>query len=82
MLAADLVREVVDAVNADNPSFAWQTYDGDGDGVVDNFTVIHAGMGQESGGGLARRLRHLVSCVGDRLPHRQAGLRQGLGRLP
>jgi immune inhibitor A len=50
--APDLVREVVDAVNADNPSFAWQNYDGDGDGVVDNFTVIHAGMGQEAGGGL------------------------------
>ena len=49
--AADLVREVVDAVNVDNPSFAWQTYDGDGDGFVDNFTVIHAGMGQEAGGG-------------------------------
>ena len=26
-------------------------YDGNGDGVVDNFTVIHAGMGQEAGGG-------------------------------
>ncbi len=51
VLAGDLVREVVDAVNADNPSFAWQTYDGDGDGIVDNFTVIHAGMGQEAGGG-------------------------------
>jgi len=51
VLAADLVREVVDAVNADNPSFAWQNYDGDGDGVVDNFTVLHAGMGQEAGGG-------------------------------
>jgi immune inhibitor A len=51
VLAGDLVREVVDAVNADNPAFAWQVYDGDGDGVVDNFTVIHAGAGQESGGG-------------------------------
>jgi immune inhibitor A len=50
--AADLVREVVDGVNADNASFAWQDYDGDANGVVDNFTVIHAGMGQESGGGL------------------------------
>ena len=49
--AADLVREVVDAINADDPSFPWQKYDGDGDGVVDNFTVIHAGMGQEAGGG-------------------------------
>ena len=51
VLAADLVREVVDGINADNPSFAWQDYDGDGDGFVDNFTVIHAGMGQEAGGG-------------------------------
>lgn len=51
VLAGDLVREVVDAVNADNPSFAWQNYDGNADGVVDNFTVIHAGMGQEAGGG-------------------------------
>ena len=50
--AADLVREVVDAVNADDASFAWQDYDGDGNGVVDNFTVIHAGAGQESGGGV------------------------------
>jgi immune inhibitor A len=49
--AADLVREVVNAVNADDPNFPWQDYDGDGDGVVDNFTVIHAGMGQEAGGG-------------------------------
>lgn len=49
--ADNLVREVVDAVNADNPNFVWQDYDGDGDGFVDNFTVIHAGVGQESGGG-------------------------------
>jgi immune inhibitor A len=49
--AADLVREVIDAVNADNASFAWQDYDGDANGIVDNFTVIHAGMGQEAGGG-------------------------------
>ena len=49
--AGELVREAVDAVNADDPSFPWQTYDGDGDGIVDNFTVIHAGMGEEAGGG-------------------------------
>jgi immune inhibitor A len=49
--AADLVREVVDAINADDPNFPWQKYDGDGDGVVDNFTIIHAGVGQEAGGG-------------------------------
>jgi immune inhibitor A len=51
VLAGDLVREVVDAINVDDPAFAWQTYDGDGDGFVDNFTVLHAGMGQEAGGG-------------------------------
>lgn len=49
--AHELVKEVVDLVNADDPSFPWQNFDGDGDGIVDNFTVIHAGMGQESGGG-------------------------------
>jgi immune inhibitor A len=49
--AADLVHEVVDAINADDPNFPWQQYDGDGNGIVDNFTVIHAGMGQEAGGG-------------------------------
>ena len=49
--AHDLVREVIDAVNADDASFAWQDFDGDANGVVDNFTVIHAGMGQEGGGG-------------------------------
>ena len=50
-LAQDLVKEVVDQVKTDNPDFAWQDFDGDGDGIVDNFTVIHAGMGQEAGGG-------------------------------
>ena len=49
--AQDLVREVVDLVKVDNPNFVWQDFDGDGDGIVDNFTVIHAGMGEEGGGG-------------------------------
>ena len=49
--AQDLVKEVVDAVKADNPAFSWQKFDGNADGIVDNFTVIHAGMGQEAGGG-------------------------------
>lgn len=49
--AHDLVREVIDQVNAIDPDFPWQDYDGDADGEVDNFTVIHAGMGQEGGGG-------------------------------
>jgi immune inhibitor A len=49
--AGDLVAEVVNGINADNPTFDWETYDGDDDGIVDNFTVIHAGAGQEAGGG-------------------------------
>jgi immune inhibitor A len=49
--AEDLVQEVVDGINTDDPNFPWQSYDGNGDGVVDNFTVIHAGQGQEAGGG-------------------------------
>ncbi len=50
--ARDLVAETVDLINADDPNFPWQDFDGDGDGVVDNYTVVHAGMGQEAGGGL------------------------------
>jgi immune inhibitor A len=46
-----LVAEAVDQVNFDDPDFAWQDFDSDGDGHVDNFTVIHAGIGQEGGGG-------------------------------
>ena len=49
--ARDLVMEVVDLINADDPEFPWQDFDADGDGKVDNFTIIHAGMGQEAGGG-------------------------------
>ena len=50
--AQDLVKEVIGLVNTDNPDFNWQGYDADGDGIVDNFTVIHAGEGQEGGGGV------------------------------
>jgi len=48
----ELTREVVDLINADDPDFPWQEFDADGDGIVDNFTAIHGGMGQEAGGGL------------------------------
>ncbi len=82
VLAGDLVREVVDAVNVDDPNFAWQNYDGDGDGVVDNFTVIHAGTGQEVGRRPTRRLRYLVTCFCDRLPRRKIGLHHGFNGLP
>ena len=79
--AADLVREAVDAINADDPSFNWQQYDGNGDGVVDNFTVIHAGMGQEGGRRPAGRIRHLVARVRARSAERLSGQRQGFTRL-
>jgi immune inhibitor A len=49
--AQELVAEAVELLKADDPTFPWQNFDGDGDGIVDNFTVIHAGIGQESGGG-------------------------------
>lgn len=49
--AHELVVEVVEAVKVDDPNFPWQTFDGNSDGIVDNFTVIHAGAGQEGGGG-------------------------------
>lgn len=46
-----LVRDVVGLVNADDPAFPWQEFDANADGRVDNFTIIHAGMGEEAGGG-------------------------------
>jgi immune inhibitor A len=49
--AGDLVKEIIDLIMAGDPDFAWQDFDGDGDGLVDSFTVVHAGMGQEAGGG-------------------------------
>ncbi len=47
--AQELVQEVVDKLKA--RYIDWQSFDGNGDGIVDNFTVIHAGAGQEGGGG-------------------------------
>lgn len=47
--AHELVTEVIELIHADNPNFNWQAYDGNGDGLVDNFTIVHAGAGQESG---------------------------------
>ncbi len=45
---------IVDAVakfKAANPTFDWAQYDQNHDGVLDTFWVIHAGMGEEAGGG-------------------------------
>lgn len=46
-----LVQDAVNAFNTANPGFDWQTYDGNSDGVVDSMWLIHAGEGQETGGG-------------------------------
>ncbi len=54
--AADMVADAIAVFSQTNPSYwtdpnFWPMYDGNDDGVVDTFWVIHAGMGQEGGGG-------------------------------
>ncbi|HSM17103.1 MAG TPA: immune inhibitor A domain-containing protein, partial [Gemmatimonadales bacterium] len=59
-----MVVDAVDAIAADDPSFPWADYDledqgdldNDGnffepDGVIDHFVIVHAGSGEEGGGG-------------------------------
>jgi immune inhibitor A len=56
---ADLVADAVAVISTTNPTYFtdtaadafWPKYDADKDGVIDTFWVIHAGMGQEAGGG-------------------------------
>lgn len=61
---AQMIVDAVDAIAADDPSFPWHEYDiedqgdldGDGnlfepDGVIDHFVIVHAGAGEEGGGG-------------------------------
>ena len=53
---AHLVKESVEKYNATftSPAAAWKfwkQYDANKDGLVDTFWMIHAGMGQEAGGG-------------------------------
>lgn len=52
--AADLVADALAVFSQTNPSYwtdpnFWPMYDGNDDGVVDTFWVIHAGAGQEGG---------------------------------
>jgi immune inhibitor A len=62
--APQMVVDAVDAIAAADPSFPWTDYDiedqgdldGDGnffepDGVIDHFVIVHAGAGEEGGGG-------------------------------
>ena len=62
--AAQMVVDAVDEIAAAQPNFPWADYDvedqgdvdGDGnlfesDGVIDHFVIVHAGTGEEGGGG-------------------------------
>ncbi|NLE77077.1 MAG: M6 family metalloprotease domain-containing protein, partial [Chloroflexi bacterium] len=46
-----VVADALDAFRAANPDFDWTQFDQNGDGYVDTIQFIHAGMGQEAGGG-------------------------------
>jgi immune inhibitor A len=53
---AQLVVDALEVFSQTNPSYwtdpnYWPSFDGNNDGIVDSFAVIHAGMGQEAGGG-------------------------------
>ncbi|MEX1168929.1 MAG: immune inhibitor A domain-containing protein [Chloroflexota bacterium] len=61
---SQMIVDAVDAIAAADPSFPWTDYDiedqgdidGDGnffepDGVIDHFVIVHAGSGEEGGGG-------------------------------
>jgi immune inhibitor A len=45
------VVDAVDVLNAREPDFAWDEFDTDDDGVVDHLVIVHAGVGEEGGGG-------------------------------
>jgi immune inhibitor A len=61
---SQMIVDAVDVINADDPDFPWADYDiedqgdldEDGnffepDGVIDHFVIVHAGDGEEGGGG-------------------------------
>ena len=56
---AELVVDAINVFSATHPTYYtdtsasafWPQYDGNNDGVIDTFWVIHAGAGQEAGGG-------------------------------
>jgi immune inhibitor A len=45
------VVDAVDVLNAREPDFPWDEFDTDDDGVVDHLVIVHAGVGEEGGGG-------------------------------
>jgi immune inhibitor A len=47
-----IVADAIDAANTYLPGLIpWGDFDTDGDGFVDHFAIVHAGEGQEAGGG-------------------------------
>jgi len=47
-----IVADAIDAANAQLPGMIpWADFDTDGNGFVDHFALVHAGQGQEAGGG-------------------------------
>ncbi len=48
---AKFMEEHPDYYSDPSPEAFWRQYDANGDGVVDSLWIIHAGMGQEAGGG-------------------------------
>src|SRR2546422_1328047 len=46
-----IYRLVTETVRLADPSVDFSQFDANGDGIVDHLTVLHAGAGQESGGG-------------------------------
>lgn len=46
-----IVADAVDAANAQIPGLPWADFDTDNDGWIDHFALVHAGEGQEAGGG-------------------------------
>ncbi len=52
-LAVDAIRQFcVLHPNSCNSADYWSQFDGDQDGLIDSLWIIHAGMGQEAGGGV------------------------------
>ncbi|NOK59796.1 MAG: hypothetical protein GFH27_549285n321 [Chloroflexi bacterium AL-W] len=45
-----LVADIIEVINADDPNFPWDDYDMDGDGIIDHVVFIHAGEDRARGG--------------------------------
>ena len=46
-----LLEDIATAINESDPDFPWAEYDVDGDGLIDHFQMLFAGMSRGTGGG-------------------------------